>query len=406
MAKEKNKNRFKTVEGTYGKPRTTAVSANYSTGLSSLTFTKGRVGAKIIISKITTPVFGIAPGNNMTVISDNADVILSRSIDFTANQTLSFESGAETTEVNYYITPSLVNTPIDFTVENSNGFGTTTITPTGNSTITNSNLVLADFLVIGGGSAGGGTSVAANFFSPGGGAGGYREFNGYAFPLNQTFTVTVGAGGTSGGVGANSIVWDIIANGGGNQNTSGGSGGGGGENGSGRSALTITSLSLIELATTQGNAGGNGALEAAGGGGGAGATGVNATANVGGNGGAGRASSITGTSVARAGGGGGSGRSTRGLGVDGGGNATVNGDGISASGNTGGGGGGAGNTGATARAGGAGGSGVIIFKIPDTYTATFSAGVTSSLSTSVAGFNIYSVTATSTTSETVTFTTA
>jgi hypothetical protein len=51
----------------------------------------------------------------------------------------------------------------------------------------------------------------------------------------------------------------------------------------------------------------------------------------------------------------------------------------------------------------AGGSGVVIIKIPDTRTATFSGGVTSSLSTAVSGFKIYTVTATSTTSETVTF---
>jgi hypothetical protein len=50
-----------------------------------------------------------------------------------------------------------------------------------------------------------------------------------------------------------------------------------------------------------------------------------------------------------------------------------------------------------------GGSGIVIIKVPDTVTATFSGGVTSSLSTSVPGFNIYSVTATSTTGETVTF---
>jgi hypothetical protein len=53
--------------------------------------------------------------------------------------------------------------------------------------------------------------------------------------------------------------------------------------------------------------------------------------------------------------------------------------------------------------GAAGGSGVVIFRMPSNITATFSGGVTSSLSTSVAGYNIYTVTATSTTSETVTF---
>jgi hypothetical protein len=67
--------------------------------------------------------------------------------------------------------------------------------------------------------------------------------------------------------------------------------------------------------------------------------------------------------------------------------------------NTGGGGGGGGNAGA----GGNGGSGVIIVKIPDTRTANFSSGVTSSLSTAVSGFKIYTVTATSTTSEFVIF---
>jgi hypothetical protein len=51
----------------------------------------------------------------------------------------------------------------------------------------------------------------------------------------------------------------------------------------------------------------------------------------------------------------------------------------------------------------AGGSGVVIIKIPDTRTASFSGGVTSTTSTAVAGYNIYTVTATSNTNETVTF---
>jgi hypothetical protein len=67
--------------------------------------------------------------------------------------------------------------------------------------------------------------------------------------------------------------------------------------------------------------------------------------------------------------------------------------------NTGSGGGGAGNTGSS---GGNGGSGVVIIKIPEARTATFSGGVTQSSTTS-GGFKIYTVTATSTTSETVTF---
>jgi hypothetical protein len=44
----------------------------------------------------------------------------------------------------------------------------------------------------------------------------------------------------------------------------------------------------------------------------------------------------------------------------------------------------------------------VVIKIPDTYTATFSAGVTQTMSTAVSGFKVYTVTATSTTNETVT----
>jgi hypothetical protein len=51
--------------------------------------------------------------------------------------------------------------------------------------------------------------------------------------------------------------------------------------------------------------------------------------------------------------------------------------------------------------GGNGGSGVVIIRVPDSHTASFSPGVTSS-STTAPGFNVYTVTATSG-SETVTF---
>jgi hypothetical protein len=69
----------------------------------------------------------------------------------------------------------------------------------------------------------------------------------------------------------------------------------------------------------------------------------------------------------------------------------------------GGGGGGARNTTVTFRDPAPGGSGIIVIKTPDTRTATFSAGVTVSSSTA-GGFTTHIVTATSTTSETVTFT--
>jgi hypothetical protein len=51
---------------------------------------------------------------------------------------------------------------------------------------------------------------------------------------------------------------------------------------------------------------------------------------------------------------------------------------------------------------GSGGSGIAVFKIDSGLKATFSGGVTFS-AVSSGGFNIYTITATSTTSETVTF---
>jgi hypothetical protein len=81
----------------------------------------------------------------------------------------------------------------------------------------------------------------------------------------------------------------------------------------------------------------------------------------------------------------------------------VEGASTAGSANTGNGGSGGGGGGGVGNTGGNGGSGVVIIKIPEARTATFSGGVTSSLSTSVSGFKIYTVTATSTTSETVTF---
>jgi hypothetical protein len=145
----------------------------------------------------------------------------------------------------------------------------------------------------------------------------------------------------------------------------------------------------------------------AGGGGGAGAVGENAvSASQAGAGGIGIASSITGTSVFRAAGGGGSlntGTTGAGLGgTGGGGNGSATGNGSAGTNNTGSGGGGAYGL-ATLQNGGAGGSGVIILKIPNNYIATFSSGVTSSLITSVSGFNIYVVTNTNTKQETVFF---
>jgi len=191
-----------------------------------------------------------------------------------------------------------------------------------------------------------------------------------------------------------------------------GSGGGAGGINSGSARVGGGSLG------GQGFSGGDGTVEeypSGGGGGGANQAGENGQAGSistgrGGNGGNGIANSITGTSVTRGGGGGGG---TDGNPKDGGTGGTGGGangasttTNASAAGiNLGGGGGGSSfsrASGGITRSGSNGGSGVVIIKIPDFANATFSAGVTQTVSTAVSGFKVYTVTATSTTSETVT----
>jgi len=286
--------------------------------------------------------------------------------------------------------------------------------------------ISVEYLVVaGGGGAGRAAAVGAKEAAGGGGAGGYRtnytSSAGVSTPklsgggaaieaalvlnLSTAYTITVGGGGAAGANqgdpgtnGSNSVFATISSTGGGRgsiENTAGASGGSSGGSGAGSAATTAGT-------TGQGSAGGGGSTSAAlgGGGGGAGAVGATATSN-GGAGGQGNFSDITGTAVQRGGGGGGGAVSaTGGAGGAGGGGAgyTYQGaNGVSGGVNTGGGGGGGGY--GTA---GAGGSGVVIIRIPSANTATFSAGVTQTSTTS-GGYKIYTVTATSTTSETVTF---
>jgi len=270
------------------------------------------------------------------------------------------------------------------------------------------------YLVVAGGASGGGGTYHAG----GGGAGGYRTDT-LTMNKETAFTVTVGAGGATatgnavGVNGANSVFYNITSAGGGGGGSyssetalAGGSGGGG----AGETPTTAGAGNTPPTSPVQGYAGGagNGGANGAGGGGG-GASQVGsvggATPNApGGDGGDGAANTITGGSVTYAGGGGGAGvgSGTAGAGGAGGGGAGGSGaNGVAGTANTGGGGGGA-ERGGTATSG-AGGSGIVILKIVDTNSATFSGGVTSSLSTSVSGYKIYSITATTDTSQTVTF---
>jgi hypothetical protein len=278
-----------------------------------------------------------------------------------------------------------------------------------------------EYLVIAGG--GGGSLVAANQGAGGGGAGGYRtnvpgDLSGGAsaaelpMPLIfGTYPITVGGGGAGistdnerGDPGSYSQFANIVSVGGGfgitfNRIPHGllaGSGGGGYQGSGARTGGNPV--------PQQGFKGGNGVSGQTGGagGGGAGEAGVTVTSASGTAGGAGLSSTIQGGSpVTRAGGGGGGGSSGSGGagGAGGGGAGSIN-DNTSGSGdaNTGSGGGG-GETGTS----GAGGSGIVIFSVPTGTGVTFSANVTAGAPTLVSGRDVYTVTATSTTSETVTF---
>ena len=257
----------------------------------------------------------------------------------------------------------------------------------------------ADLLVVGGGGAGGGASNGAG---GGGGAGGYRSFTSEPLVKGRKYTVTVGAGGTGGaglgGSGGASVFNSYSAAGGGGggkggtgatAGASGGSGGGGGQ------AQIAGIGNTPSTSPSQGNNGGT----PYGGGGGKGGNGSGGIGTSGG--GAGTANSITGTSVFYAAGGSGGTTNTSTNSIGGKGDAPVDGNNSTeGAANTGSGGGG---RWANGNANGKnGGSGVVIIKTPDSVTATFSGGVTQTSTTS-GGFKIYTVTATSTSSETVLF---
>ena len=275
-----------------------------------------------------------------------------------------------------------------------------------------------EYLVIGGG--GGGGRIGGSEPGGGGGAGGYRSnvvgqlTGGSAtaepaepYIINTAYRITVGAGGASvaadyspGLIGNRSVLGSITSQGGGGgrtrftgDNATGGSGGGGNHH------HTTRGWGIVGEGFNGGTGPGANNIWGSAGGGGAGALGVSTTTTTGGAGGAGLSSNITGFATTRAGGGGGGGQVGAGAGGAGGGGAgaTPNNNATAGTVNTGGGGGGVCN--ATS---GAGGSGIVVFSVPTTATVTFSAGVTQTNSV-VNSRRVYVVTATSTTSETVTF---
>ena len=280
-----------------------------------------------------------------------------------------------------------------------------------------------EYLVVGGGGG-------AGEIGGGGGAGGVRTGD-IRLSQSTALQLTVGTGGSGGGAtgmanGGNSTLSSIVATGGGHggsyfvsSGTGGGSGGGGGRSQSGTTG--INGSGTFGSLTFQGYNGGNGGFGGSGGegggGGGAGADGTNSSANNPGDGGNGYTSSLLNAIqhgelssgnyyIAGGGGGGGyqhSGGNGQG-GLGGGGNGSGSGAGNGGYSGTnyygagGGGGSGAGGT------GGAGGHGVIILKIPNSVTATFSGGVTKTDHLSaISGYKVYKITSANS-SQTVTFT--
>jgi hypothetical protein len=233
----------------------------------------------------------------------------------------------------------------------------------------------ANYLIVAGGGAGAP--------SGGGGGGGGMLVGSTLLTAGQTYSITVGAGGTGGLMsttaptnGSNSLFNSITSIGGGKGgddfgSLDGGVGGSGG--GAGRSTSQRVGGNSVY---GQGNPGGintTASVYPAGGGGGAGGVGGNGSGgSTSGNGGAGGLSYITGSAVYYAGGGGGgliSGTTPGTGGTGGGGNGTVTATGGAGTVNTGGGGGGSYQL--SGSTGGSGGSGVVILSVPTiNYTGT------------------------------------
>ena len=288
------------------------------------------------------------------------------------------------------------------------------------------------YLVVAGGGAGG----AGSYPSGGGGAGGLLTGYSISLTTNTSYSITVGAGGSSSNGSNSKFNTDTAIGGGrgGNGNSGAGSSGGSGGGGATNYPTTVAWNGYLTPAGSgtvgQGNNGGvgksiyfdnrlSGIPTGAGGGGGAGAignTGTTTPFSKAGDGGAGlyfsEYTSIGGSPVGWfAGGGGGStsfnngGVNGIGLGGNGGGGKgsyTSFSSGPSATAGTANTGGGGGGTGYQEFTGVNGGSGVVILRIPSAYVANFSVGVSATM-TWVGSYKYYRVTATSTTSETVTF---
>lgn len=291
---------------------------------------------------------------------------------------ISASGGTETTSGNFKI--HTFNSSSNFVVSNM-----------GNQT------TKASYLVVAGG-GGGGYGQANNGGAGGGGAGGFREgrqsIDSYSVSprnapdgltiTNQTYPITVGAGGSGGSSpskrgssGNNSVFATITSTGGGGGGASDGStgaglnGGSGGGAGSDNGPAAGGTGNTPPVSPSQGSNGGGPNCSGGHGSGGGGVLNAGATNNPpngGGDGGDGAITSISASSTAYGGGGGGGTYHTNSCnagdgGNGGGGNGTKGGVGVAGTANKGGGGGGGGRSGpGVDHNGGAGGSGVVVIR--------------------------------------------
>jgi hypothetical protein len=251
-----------------------------------------------------------------------------------------------------------------------------------------------DYAVVAGG-GGGGIGYDLGYFASGGGGGGGVILSSGTFLTGIQYKLEVGAGGSQTSSGTASTFSSFVAIGGGGgapafqvsapPGQNGGCGGGGtyaySTNGIGGSGIPGQGFN---------GGGGNSANSRGGGGGGSAFIGTTGTAVP--SGGYGKLVDWTGINSRFGGGGGGGPNGPGGLGGGGTGGTPPTAGTVST-------GGGGGGVQANSRFdGGVGGTGTILIRVPDTVSATFSAGV-SSTSQSAAGYKVFQITATSTTSE-------
>jgi hypothetical protein len=362
--------------------------------------TIGTATASTSANEITvTWTLGNNGGKNLSAITitpylNGTTAATSRNAATTSSTSYTFTSGQLTGGSSY-----------TFKVKTTNANGDSLESSASNSATMPNLVALTDVLVVAGGGGSGGAPRDA-WYPGGGGAGGYRTSSTALVALNTGYQITVGAGGSggSGGAGSNSTRGNQGANStvgtaAGTFAATGGGGGGAGQGASGQFATSggsgggagSPSTGLYPQSGGAGNAGSYSPVEGyAGGettgGGGSGYSGAGGgSAGVGPNysgttvsGGSGTSNSITGSPVTYAAGGG----------------VSLNTTSSNASANT-----GNGATGATLNGSGGttngsnGGSGIIVLKIADTRTISFSGGVTFSGGSASGGFKTYTITA-------------